>query len=146
MSSFDGIPEDSGMHPNSIISAAHPLFFILQPTLNEKLQTVYKVINDSEKKGLRKLSLVEVSPDMLHKRAIFDFQAAAYSVPENIGILGIIIARTGRMDNEVTIRVSSIEGTAKESKAHPYRHNCPLIYESLQKPTLERWTPKLCLR
>ncbi len=69
----------------------------IQPTLNEKLKQVYDVINDAEKKfSTKKLSMIEVSPELLHKKAVFDFQAASYSVPENIGTLAIAITRTGK--------------------------------------------------
>jgi solute carrier family 8 (sodium/calcium exchanger) len=90
----------------------------IQPTLNEKLQEVYEVINEFNKKSgkperLDRMSLMTPSPDILNKKAVFDFQAASYSVPESIGILNLVITRSGMKDNEVTLKVISIDGTAK---------------------------------
>jgi solute carrier family 8 (sodium/calcium exchanger) len=54
-----------------------------------------------------------VVKDHSHEKAIVEFQTASFAVPENIGSFKITVARHGRMDNTVRVRVESFDGTAK---------------------------------
>jgi hypothetical protein len=48
-----------------------------------------------------------------HGKAIVEFQAASFSVPENIGKLSVTVLRSGNLENTVSVRVESFDGTAK---------------------------------
>jgi solute carrier family 8 (sodium/calcium exchanger) len=56
----------------------------------------------------------KMNQEVYRKKAVFDFQAASIAVPESIGSITLPIIRSGREDNEVTIRVHTIDGTAKD--------------------------------
>ena len=52
--------------------------------------------------------------DAAQQKAIVEFEAATFSVPENIGKFNVTVVRHGRMDNTVRVRVESFDGSAKQ--------------------------------
>lgn len=51
--------------------------------------------------------------DQSNQKAVVEFHAACFAVPENIGKFNVTVVRHGRMDNTVRVRVESFDGTAK---------------------------------
>lgn len=51
-------------------------------------------------------------------KAVIEFEIASLSVPENIGEVKVNLIRHGNMENTVTVKVESFDGTAKQGYAH----------------------------
>uniref|UniRef100_A0A0N7ZBH2 Calx-beta domain-containing protein n=1 Tax=Scylla olivacea TaxID=85551 RepID=A0A0N7ZBH2_SCYOL len=79
-----------------------------QPQLSYKLKEVYSAMNEHPEAP----TVGEVPQVQPHKNAIVDFHSASCAVMENIGKFQVAICRTGRMDNRVSVRVETIDGTA----------------------------------
>ncbi|XP_069978561.1 sodium/calcium exchanger Calx isoform X8 [Penaeus vannamei] len=83
-----------------------------QPQLSTKLKEVYSAMNEHPEAP----TLGDVPKVMPHQNAIIDFHAASCAVMENIGKFEVAIIRSGRTDNEVNVRVETIDGTATEDQ------------------------------
>ncbi|XP_037777233.1 sodium/calcium exchanger 2-like isoform X4 [Penaeus monodon] len=83
-----------------------------QPQLSTKLKEVYSAMNEHPEAP----TLGDVPKVMPHQNAIIDFHAASCAVMENIGKFEVAIIRSGRTDNEVSVRVETIDGTATEDQ------------------------------
>lgn len=79
-----------------------------QPQLSTKLKQVYSAMNEHPEAP----TLGEVPQVMPHKNAIIDFHSGSCAVMENIGKFKVALCRSGRLDNRVSVRVESIDGTA----------------------------------
>nr|XP_045601210.1 sodium/calcium exchanger 2-like isoform X3 [Procambarus clarkii] len=93
-----------------------------QPQLSYKLkelmdrissqELVYNAMNEHPEAP----TVGEVPKVMPHRNAIIEFHAGSCAVMENIGKFQVAICRSGRTDNEVSIRVETIDGTATEEQ------------------------------
>ncbi|XP_042863418.1 sodium/calcium exchanger 2-like isoform X4 [Penaeus japonicus] len=80
--------------------------------LEDGTNQVYNVMNEHPEAP----TLGDVPKVMPHQNAIIDFHAASCAVMENIGKFEVAIIRSGRTDNEVSVRVETIDGTATEDQ------------------------------
>ncbi|XP_042238994.1 sodium/calcium exchanger 2-like isoform X3 [Homarus americanus] len=84
----------------------------IQQDFDWKLKFVYNAMNEHPDAP----TVGEVPKVMPHRNAVIDFHAASCAVMENIGKFNVAICRTGKTDNEVSVRVESIDGTATEEQ------------------------------
>ncbi|XP_064104838.1 sodium/calcium exchanger Calx-like isoform X4 [Macrobrachium nipponense] len=61
-------------------------------------------------------TLGEVPQVKPHQNAVIDFHAASCAVMEDIGKFKVALCRSGRLDNRVSVRVETIDGTATEEQ------------------------------
>ncbi|XP_066988079.1 sodium/calcium exchanger Calx-like isoform X5 [Macrobrachium rosenbergii] len=61
-------------------------------------------------------TLGEVPQVKPHQNAVIDFHAASCAVMEDIGKFKVAVCRSGRLDNRVSVRVETIDGTATEEQ------------------------------
>ncbi|XP_014250861.1 sodium/calcium exchanger 2-like isoform X2 [Cimex lectularius] len=83
----------------------------LRPILSSKLKQVYDTINEHPHGP--DLGDVPPPPDMVNN-AVIEFHAATVAVKENIGKFGITIWRHGNLNEQVRVRVQTIDGTARK--------------------------------
>ncbi|XP_068208798.1 sodium/calcium exchanger Calx-like isoform X3 [Palaemon carinicauda] len=83
-----------------------------QPQLSTKLKQVYNAINEHPEAP----NLGEVPQVKPHQNAIIDFHAGSCAVMEDIGKFKVALCRSGRLDNRVSVRVETIDGTATEEQ------------------------------
>ncbi|XP_069953412.1 sodium/calcium exchanger Calx isoform X5 [Cherax quadricarinatus] len=94
-----------------------------QPQLSYKLKetieslmtardSVYSAMNEHPEAP----TVGEVPKVTPSKNAIIDFHSGSCAVMENIGKFEVAICRSGRTDNEVSVRVETIDGTATEEQ------------------------------
>lgn len=84
----------------------------LKEGVDKYLHSVYSAMNEHPEAP----TLGDVPKVMPHQNAIIDFHAASCAVMENIGKFEVAIIRSGRTDNEVNVRVETIDGTATEDQ------------------------------
>lgn len=83
-----------------------------QPQLSTKLKVVYNAMNEHPDAP----TLGEVPQVKPHQNAVIDFHAASCAVMEDIGKFKVAVCRSGRLDNRVSVRVETIDGTATEEQ------------------------------
>lgn len=83
-----------------------------QPQLSTKLKVVYNAMNEHPDAP----TLGEVPQVKPHQNAVIDFHAASCAVMEDIGKFKVALCRSGRLDNRVSVRVETIDGTATEEQ------------------------------
>jgi len=83
-----------------------------QPQLTMKLKEVYNALNEHPEAP----TLGDVPSVKPFENAVIDFHASSCAVMENIGTFAVELCRTGRLDNRVSVRVETIEGTATETQ------------------------------
>ncbi|XP_066905580.1 sodium/calcium exchanger 1 isoform X1 [Halyomorpha halys] len=84
----------------------------IQPVLDARLQQVYNVIKTEKKTEVPE---IRPAPDM-QKNAVIEFNSATIAVKENIGKFAVTIWRHGNTENQVKVRVMTIDGTARKDE------------------------------
>ncbi|XP_066988075.1 sodium/calcium exchanger Calx-like isoform X2 [Macrobrachium rosenbergii] len=84
----------------------------LKVRLSQCLHSVYNAMNEHPDAP----TLGEVPQVKPHQNAVIDFHAASCAVMEDIGKFKVAVCRSGRLDNRVSVRVETIDGTATEEQ------------------------------
>uniref|UniRef100_A0A0K8SFP5 Calx-beta domain-containing protein n=3 Tax=Lygus hesperus TaxID=30085 RepID=A0A0K8SFP5_LYGHE len=82
------------------------------PELDIRLKQVYDAMSDHERSETPAAS--PVAPDF-EKNAVVEFHSAVVAVKENVGRFPVTVWRHGNVDNQVRVRVKTIDGTARKN-------------------------------